>query len=239
METVWVPWQSPNNQYWGLSNSTRATLESGGAQIFEIPGIPDGAITYAEGAARGWSQGYVNWFNGEVAAAQTNELMMTTALAENFGSQSFYVSGKLFTQVDGVITNYSPWFGTTVINAESKLGFANAPNQAAMDGRFFALPLQAGVPGVLSNDEATILITSAAKSSLESSRLFGQVLQVGGAAVAAVTLPWDIANGIQAYQGGGPNGIPGLGLRGLLTAVRRPVLGTGSRSVRLCRRFWV
>jgi hypothetical protein len=40
LQTNWMFWQSPNNQYWGPSSRLRATLETGDANIFEMPGVP-------------------------------------------------------------------------------------------------------------------------------------------------------------------------------------------------------
>jgi hypothetical protein len=175
----WALWQSPNSQYWGPSNSLRATLEVGGSPIFEIPGVPQGALTYAEGFARGLSPAQVNNFNGNVAAVQTNELMLTTPRSINYGGQSFYVNNQLFTQIDGVVSNYSPLGGLTISNPESKLGFSNTVDQALFDRRFFAIPTtmaeELGIPGVLSNNGRTTLVTSAAADGIAEMRYTGLV----------------------------------------------------------------
>jgi hypothetical protein len=37
LQTNWVLWQSPNNQYWGSSSRLQATLETNGANTYFIP----------------------------------------------------------------------------------------------------------------------------------------------------------------------------------------------------------
>jgi hypothetical protein len=97
LQTNWVFWQSPNSAYWGPSGELRATLQAGNANVIEIPGVPDGALTYSEGRVFGLSQGKVNNLNGNVAATEANRLL-TGPSGETFESQRFFVNGKLFTE---------------------------------------------------------------------------------------------------------------------------------------------
>jgi hypothetical protein len=127
---------------------------------------------------------------------------MTGPGGDNFESQNFYTTdvngnSQLFTQVDGVTTSVSPFTGTTVNNNESKLGFSDAVGQAAFDQRFAAIPttiaLNIDVPGVLSTDGKTTLITSAAVDGIATARFMGALTAWGGAAVAVVAVPYEIA----------------------------------------------
>src|SRR5262249_17371926 len=183
---TWGFWQSPISQYWGPSNDLRATLESMGANILEFPVAPPGSLTQPEAAAVGFSPGQVNPFNGSLGEFEMNNLL-TGAGGRNFGGQRFYVGpggGELFTQVDGLTAKYSPLSGSTISNNSSKVGYSNAVDQALFDQRFFAIPVDTaqrlGVPGVLSREGDTVLITSAAANAIGDARFVGQLVGLAG-----------------------------------------------------------
>src|SRR5215510_5944098 len=217
---TWTFWQSPSSQYWGPSNNLRATLESMGANILELPVAPPGSVTQAEGAMIGLRPGQVNPFNGALGESEMNALLGAGGL--NYGGQNFYVAGKLFTQVDGVTAQFDAVTGWTISNNSSKMGYSSAVSEALIDQRFFAIPVELaqrlGIPGVLSYEGTTVLATSGAVSGIAEARFLGQLSGLAGlglGAVSAVAVPLDLYNGYQAYQAGGPEWGLWLGTSGL------------------------